>query len=57
MGPHTILDEGIDRTLDLIAETAAIDRTVNAVNAVTATLYNAGLIKPLRDRAGSRACR
>ena len=24
MGPHTILDEGIERTLDLIADTAAI---------------------------------
>jgi hypothetical protein len=25
MGPHTILDEGIERTLDLVADTAAIN--------------------------------
>src|SRR5437764_6452166 len=46
MGPHTILDEGIERTLDLIAETAAINAVMPYSHA-----YNAGLIKPLRDRA------
>jgi len=46
MGPHTILDEGIDRTLDLIADTAAINAVMPYSHA-----YNAGLIKPLRDRA------
>ena len=46
MGPHTILDEGIDRTLDLIADTAAINVVMPYSHA-----YNAGLIKPLRDRA------
>src|SRR5215510_6593904 len=46
MGPHTILDEGIDRTLDLIAETAGINAVMPYSHA-----YNAGLIKNLRDRA------
>ena len=46
MGPHTILDEGIERTLDLIAETAAINAVMPYSHA-----YNAALIKPLRDRA------
>jgi hypothetical protein len=46
MGPHTILDEGIDRTLDLIAETAGITAVMPYSHA-----YNAGLIKNLRDRA------
>src|SRR3954454_19028887 len=46
MGPHTILDEGIDRTLDLIAETAAINAVMPYSHA-----YNAALVKPLRDRA------
>lgn len=47
MGPHTILDEGIDFTLDLIAETAAINAVMPYSHA-----YNAALVKPLRDRAG-----
>jgi len=47
MGPHTILDEGIERTLDLIAETAAINAVMPYSHA-----YNAALVKPLRDRAG-----
>ena len=46
MGPHTILDEGIGRTLDLIADTAAINAVMPYSHA-----YNAGLVKPLRDRA------
>lgn len=46
MGPHTILDEGIDRTLDLIGETAAINAVMPYSHA-----YNAALVKPLRDRA------
>src|SRR5436190_19723834 len=46
MGPHTILDEGIDRTLDLIAETAAINAVMPYSHA-----YNAALVKPVRDRA------
>ncbi len=46
MGPHTILDEGIERTLDLIAETAAINAVMPYSHA-----YNAALVKPLRDRA------
>jgi hypothetical protein len=46
MGPHTILDEGIERTLDLIAETAAINAVMPYSHA-----YNAALVKPLRNRA------
>jgi hypothetical protein len=46
MGPHTILDEGIDRTLDLIAETASVNAVMPYSHA-----YNAALVKPLRDRA------
>ncbi len=46
MGPHTILDEGIDRTLDLIAETAAVNAVMPYSHA-----YNAALVKPVRDRA------
>lgn len=46
MGPHTILDEGIERTLDLLAETAATNVVMPYSHA-----YNAGLIKSLRDRA------
>ena len=46
MGPHTILDEGIERTLDLLAETAATNVIMPYSHA-----YNAGLIKSLRDRA------
>jgi hypothetical protein len=46
MGPHTILDEGIERALDVIAETAAINAVMPYSHA-----YNAALIKALRDRA------
>ncbi len=46
MGPHTILDEGIEHTLDLIAETAGVNVVMPYSHA-----YNAGLVKPLRDRA------
>ena len=46
MGPHTMLDEGIERTLDMIQETAA----VNAVMPYSHG-YNNAFIKPLRDRA------
>jgi hypothetical protein len=46
MGPHTILDEGIERTLDLIADTAGINAVLPYSHA-----YNAALVKPLRDRA------
>jgi len=46
MGPHTMLDEGIERTLDLLAETAGINAVMPYSHA-----YNAGLVKPLRDRA------
>src|SRR5215831_20990395 len=41
MGPHTMLDEGIDRCLDLIQETAAI----NAVMVYSHT-YHADIRKP-----------
>src|SRR5262245_21654629 len=46
MGPHTILDEGIERTLDLIARTAGINAVMPYSHA-----YNSALVKPLRDRA------
>ncbi|MEI6244370.1 MAG: hypothetical protein WCQ64_04915 [Acidobacteriota bacterium] len=46
MGPHTILDEGIERTLDLLAETARTNVVMPYSHA-----YNAGLVKSLRDRA------
>ena len=46
MGPHTILDEGIEHTLDLIQEAAV----VNAVMPYSHG-YNNAFIKPLRDRA------
>ena len=46
MGPHTILDEGIEHTLDLIQETSG----VNAVMPYSHG-YNGAFIKPLRDRA------
>ncbi len=46
MGPHTMLDEGIERTLDLIQETAA----VNAVMPYSHG-YNGAFLKPLRSRA------
>jgi hypothetical protein len=46
MGPHTILDEGIERTLDLIQSTAGVNVVMPYSHA-----YNAALVKPLRDRA------
>jgi len=46
MGPHTMLDEGIERCLDLIQETAA----VNAVMPYSHG-YNNAFFKPLRNRA------
>jgi len=46
MGPHTILDEGIEHTLDLIQETSA----VNAVMPYSHG-YNNAFIKPLSARA------
>lgn len=46
MGPHTMLDEGIERCLDLIQETTA----VNAVMPYSHG-YNNAFFKPLRDRA------
>jgi hypothetical protein len=46
MGPHTILDEGIEHTLDLIADTAGVNAVMPYSHA-----YNAALVKPLRDRA------
>ncbi len=46
MGPHTILDEGIEHTLDLIGETAAINAVMPYSHA-----YNAALVKRLSDRA------
>src|SRR6516165_2288381 len=46
MGPHTMLDEGIERCLDLLQETAA----VNAIMPYSHG-YNNAFIKALRDRA------
>src|SRR5262245_41581988 len=46
MGPHTMLDEGIERTLDLIQDTAAINAVMPYSHA-----YNNALVKALRDRA------
>jgi hypothetical protein len=46
MGPHTMLDEGIEHTLDLIGEAAG----VNAVMPYSHG-YNGAFIKALRDRA------
>ena len=46
MGPHTILDEGIERTLDLILSAAAVDVVMPYSHA-----YNNALVKALRDRA------
>jgi hypothetical protein len=46
MGPHTILDEGIEHTLDVLADTAGTNAIFPYSHA-----YNAGLIKPLRSRA------
>jgi hypothetical protein len=46
MGPHTMLDEGIEHTLDLIAETAAVNCVIPYSHG-----YNGAFIKALRDRA------
>lgn len=46
MGPHTMLDEGIEHTLDLIQETAAINVVMPYSHG-----YNNAFIKPLRVRA------
>jgi hypothetical protein len=46
MGPHTILDEGIDHTLDLIADAAGVNVVMPYSHA-----YNGALVKPLRERA------
>src|SRR5262245_16843956 len=46
MGPHTILDEGIEHTLDLIQETAAINAVMPYSHG-----YNNAFVKPLRSRA------
>jgi len=46
MGPHTMLDEGIERTLDLIGETAGINAVLPYSHG-----YNNAFIKQLRDRA------
>jgi hypothetical protein len=43
MGPHTILDEGIDRTLDLIQETAAVNAVLMYSHA-----FHADLRKPIQ---------
>src|SRR5215468_7099317 len=43
MGPHTMLDEGIDRCLDLIQETAAIDTLF-----IYSHAYGGDLHKPLQ---------
>jgi hypothetical protein len=47
MSPHTMLDEGIERCLDLIRETAAI----NAVMPYSHAFHASTLGKPLRDLA------
>lgn len=46
MGPHTMLDEGIEHTLDLIQQTAAIDVVMPYSHG-----YNGAFVKPLRSRA------
>src|SRR3954467_927228 len=46
MGPHTMLDEGIEHTLDLIQETAAINAVMPYSHG-----YNNAFVKPLRSRA------
>jgi len=46
MGPHTMLDEGIERTLDLIQSAAGVNAVMPYSHA-----YNGALIKALRDRA------
>jgi hypothetical protein len=46
MGPHTMLDEGIERTLDLVQKTAAVDVVMPYSHG-----YNGAFVKPLRSRA------
>ncbi len=46
MGPHTMLDEGIEHTLDLLADNAGTNAVLPYSHA-----YNNGLIKSLRSRA------
>ena len=46
MGPHTILDEGIEHTLDLIQETAGVNVLMPYSHG-----YNNAFVKPLRNRA------
>jgi len=46
MGPHTMLDEGIEHTLDLIQEKAAINVVMPYSHG-----YNNAFVKPLRSRA------
>jgi hypothetical protein len=43
MGPHTMLDEGIERTLDLIQETAAVNAVLTYSHA-----FHADLRKPIQ---------
>src|SRR5690349_17125413 len=46
MGPHTMLDEGIERTLDLVQDAAAVDVVMPYSHG-----YNNAFVKPLRSRA------
>ncbi len=46
MGPHTILDEGIEHTLDLIQETAGVNCVMPYSHA-----YNGALVKAPNDQA------
>jgi len=46
MGPHTMLDEGIERTLDLVQEAAAVNVVMPYSHG-----YNGAFVKPLRARA------
>jgi hypothetical protein len=46
MGPHTMLDEGVERSLDLIQETAAVNSVMPYSHG-----YNNVFFKPLRNRA------
>ena len=48
-GPHSLMDEGIDKALDLMQETAAI----NAIMVYGQTYYNTGDRHP--DALASRA--
>src|SRR5262245_45427074 len=46
MGPHTMLDEGIEHTLDLVQEAAAVNTIMPYSHG-----YNGAFIKPLTARA------